>query len=139
METKWPFSPQLAEDEGVLLTDEPLDLKKAIDRVQSPTYGAVVTFSGCVRNSENGSFVQSITYKAYEKMALKVLREIVQKSKRKWHVNLILQHRTGKVPVGETSLIVVCAGVHRREAFEACQYVIDEIKSCAPIWKVEFE
>ena len=72
-------------------------------------------------------------------MAQKELIHIIERVKERWGVVVALQHKLGTVAVGEASLVVACAGVHRKETFEACQYVVDEIKSQVPIWKVGYE
>ena len=64
---------------------------------------------------------------------------IVTETEKKWGVLISIQHRLGAVPVGEASLLVACAGVHRRETFEACASIVDEIKIKVPIWKVGYE
>ncbi len=128
-----------AGDSLALLTEERLSPGALVQRVEGPGFGAVIVFSGCVRDSEGVRSIRSITYEAYPAMVEKALRKIIQFAQRKWSVRLAVQHRLGRVPVGDASLIVACAGIHREESFEACRYVINEIKSWAPIWKVRFQ
>lgn len=128
-----------AADDAVLLTEEPLNLEAAVRRFESPKNGAVATFLGVVRDTERSSPIRSITYEAYQGMAESELGKIVREASNRWSVEVAVQHRTGKVAVGNPSLIVACCAVHRKEAFEACQFVVDQIKARVTIWKVEYE
>lgn len=139
METKLRSSPLSAEDDFVRLTDEKINLEPLIQKVQGPGHGAMVTFSGCVRDTEEGRTIQSITYETYREMAVQEMKKIILEAKSRWSVRVALEHRTGPVPVGEISVGIACAGAHRQEAFEACRYAINELKSSVPIWKVRFE
>lgn len=138
METKLRSSPLSAEDDFVRLTDERIALEPLIQKVQGPGYGAVVTFCGCVRDTEEGRTIQSITYEAYREMAVQEMKKIIFEAKSRWPVRVALEHRTGQVSVGEVSVGIACSGAHRQESFDACQYVIHELKSRAPVWKVRF-
>ncbi|MBI4055374.1 MAG: molybdenum cofactor biosynthesis protein MoaE [Elusimicrobia bacterium] len=138
MGTKSLSCPPSAEA-SVFLAERTLSLDEAVRQVQSPKHGALVTFLGCVRDTEGDMPILAIAYEAYREMALKELAEIIEAAERRWGVKLSVQHRTGEVPAGEPSLIVACAGVHRGEAFEACQTVIHKIKSRVPIWKTRFQ
>jgi molybdopterin synthase catalytic subunit len=101
--------------------------------------GAVVTFLGLVRNHNAGRRVRYLEYDAYEPLALKVFQQIADEAHRGWpHARLALQHRIGRVEVGEASVAVVAASPHRAEAYAACRYVIERVKQIAPIWKHEF-
>lgn len=122
-----------------LLTEGVLSLERLMRYAVSPKYGAVVTFSGCVRDTEDGLPISAITYEIYKEMAEREIKKIIRRSEERWGGAAFLQHRIGAVPAGEASLVVVCASVHRKEAFEACQYIIDEIKAGVPIWKIEFK
>ncbi len=125
--------------EAVLLTEEPLSLEAAVRRFASRKDGAVVSFSGTVRDSEGGAPLRAITYEAYEGMALKELRRIAREAEERWGVRVAVQHRTGRVAAGEASLVVASHGAHRGEAFAACQFVVEQIKARAAIWKVGYE
>lgn len=123
----------------VSLTSGPLDLCSLVDRVCDPSRGAVVTFKGIVRDREEGRPIASITYEAYVPMVGRVLQELVKTTEARWPVRVSIAHRIGRVPVGELSLLVAVAGPHRKEAFLACEFVVDAIKWDAPIWKVRYE
>ena len=123
----------------VALSPDPLDLSSLVRLVEAPGHGAVVTFSGVVRGSEAGSPIRAILYEAYPDMARRELDRIVNEVRERWPVAAAVAHRTGRVAVGEPSLIVAVGGAHRREALEACEYAVEQIKARATIWKVEFE
>lgn len=135
---KLPSSRHLAAAKSVLITQHPLFLEKVVKRVLNPAHGAIVVFCGAARDVENGIGIKAITYQAYLKMAEKQIEKIIKISEKKWGVKIMVNHRIGKVPAGENSLIVACSGVHRQEAFKASQFVINQIKSKAPIWKIKF-
>lgn len=139
METKLRSSPLSAEDDFIRLTDEKINLEPLIQKVQGPGHGAVVTFFGCVRDTEEGRTIRSIIYEAYREMAVQEMKKIILEAETRWPVRVALEHRTGQVSVGEVSVGIACAGAHRQEAFGACQYVIHELKSRVPVWKVRFQ
>jgi molybdopterin synthase catalytic subunit len=102
----------------------------------SPDQGAVVTFLGYVRDLESGKQIEGIEYEAFEAMALHQFTLILDKLADKWPVTSVrLVHRIGFVPVNEPSLWVEVIAPHRTEAFQACQYLIEEMKNVVPIWK----
>ena len=121
------------------ITESSLDLIEPISFVSSPKYGAVVCFSGHVRLIEEGREIESINYEAYQKMAEKMIIKIIEDAEKRWGVKVFVQHRVGKINVGEASVLVACGGKHRKETFEACQFVINEVKEKVPIWKVGYE
>ena len=100
--------------------------------------GAIVTFSGNVRDSADGAPVEFLEFEAYEPMALNVLRKIKQDTLDTFGIReLCVHHRIGKVEVGEAAVVVVVFGKHRKEAFAACAHFMDRLKSEVPIWKKE--
>lgn len=100
--------------------------------------GAVVTFDGMVRNHNDGKKITNLYYECYQPMALKVMNEIKEEALKKWDVkNIIAVHRIGNIPIGETAVWIGVSSVHRKETFEACKFMIDEIKHKVPIWKKE--
>ncbi|HYV19068.1 MAG TPA: molybdenum cofactor biosynthesis protein MoaE [Verrucomicrobiae bacterium] len=121
------------------LGPEPIDARALEARVSGPGHGAIATFAGVVRDHHEGRRVRRLEYTAYEDMAGRVLAEIVDEAARRFGTPAIaVQHRLGALQVGETSVVVAAAAVHRREALAACAWVIDEVKARAPIWKKEF-
>jgi molybdopterin synthase catalytic subunit len=100
--------------------------------------GAVTAFLGIVRRENLGRRVVELEYEAYEPLAIKAFEIISGEVAQHWPtVRLALQHRTGRVPIGEASIVIAAASPHRADAFRACRYVIERIKQIAPIWKRE--
>src|SRR2546421_624816 len=126
-------------DKTVLINNQAINLQELIEMISGPDKGAVVTFSGNIRNIENGIPIRSIVYETYLEMAQKEIYRIIESAQKRWNAKIAVHHRISNVPVSETSLGVACSHAHRKEAFEACQFVIDEIKQKAPIWKVEYK
>ena len=125
--------------EELLLTDDPLNTEGFLERVLDPLDGAAVIFAGCIRNRENGEAISAIQYEAYLEMARKEIKNIVSDVRGRFGARVFIHHRLGRVPVRSPSLLVLCAAPHRKEAFEAAQFVIEKIKQDVTIWKVDFE
>ena len=121
----------------VEVTDEPLRPEGLVARVDGPEMGAVVTFSGNVRDHNRGRRVEYLEYDVYRPMAEKQLRVIAEEAARRWECRVAIQHRVGRLEIGEPSVLVVVASAHRGAAFEACRYAIDTLKEDVPIWKRE--
>ena len=122
---------------NVQLTPEPLN-EAALNaaRVITADQGAVVTFLGYVRDLENGERIEGIEYEAFEAMALRQFTLILDQLQSTWPITSVrLVHRIGFVPANEPSLWVEVIAPHRTEAFQACQYLIEEMKNVVPIWK----
>jgi molybdopterin synthase catalytic subunit len=121
------------------LSAVPIDMAALLAVAHHPEAGAIVLFSGETRNNSNGKEVLYLDYEAQETMANKMIASILTEAKEKWKLNIATaQHRTGKVAVGETAVIVITASAHRSEAYAANRYIIDKIKHEAPIWKCEY-
>lgn len=102
----------------------------------STNAGAVITFQGIVRDSEGEEKISGIDYEAFEPMARRQFEHIFTETGARWPIEAIrLVHRIGYVPVNKPSLWVEVTASHRCEAFEACQYIIDQMKVRVPIWK----
>jgi molybdopterin synthase catalytic subunit len=121
------------------LTFAPLSLEEVYDQAGDPANGAIVVMSGMVRNQTDGKPVVALEYQAYEPMALRVFQQIANQIRQTWGdvTHVVIHHRTGKLAIGEISVLVAVGCPHRREAFEACQLAIDTLKHNAPIWKKE--
>jgi len=125
-------------DTFVLITQDPIQSQKMREFISTPKAGAIVQFEGVIRDHDEGVEVHSIEYEIYEAMAQKEMEKIAQEMRSKWPISKVaMVHRKGNVKVGETSVIVAVSSAHRKEAFEAAQFGIDEIKRRAPIWKKE--
>jgi len=117
---------------------EPLDLGSLLAFVQAPSLGGVAVFLGTVRDHHAGRAVVRLEYEAYPEMAEAELRKIAEEARARFGVaRVAVVHRTGRLQIGEASVAVVVASEHRREALEACRFVIDTLKRVAPIWKRE--
>lgn len=100
--------------------------------------GAVCLFLGVVRNENRGRAVRALEYEAYEEMALALMREIAAEAVARFRLTTLgLVHRLGRLELGETSVAVAATAPHRAEAFAACRFAIDALKSRVPIWKKE--
>ena len=122
---------------SIKLTIHPIVESSLIaERKISREMGAVNYFSGIVREGEEGKKIKAINYEAFEKMVLHQFDLILNEIEERWPIESIrLVHRIGKVNVNESSLWVEVVSPHRNEAFEACQWLIDEMKKKVPIWK----
>jgi molybdopterin synthase catalytic subunit len=125
----------------VKITRDPLDGAAVTTLVRSladPADGGVVIFQGVVRDNARGKRVRYLEYDAYPEMAEQQMASIAAEVERRWHTgNVALVHRIGRLEIGECSVVVVVACPHRGEAFEACRYAIDTLKTTVPIWKKE--
>jgi molybdopterin synthase catalytic subunit len=123
----------------IMLQKEPIDIGLVMNEAGSDSDGAVVSFIGRARNNSRGKPVLYLEYEAYSEMARKQLHKIVDDAAARWSLgSCILVHRIGRVNVGEASIIIAASSPHRREAFQAVQFIIDTIKERIPIWKKEF-
>jgi molybdopterin synthase catalytic subunit len=117
----------------------PIDPRALEARVRSDERGGVVTFLGVVRErADDGRAVTGLSYEAYESMAVATFETIAAEIRERYgDVHLAIEHRVGDLAIGEIAVAVVAASAHRRAAFAACSYAIDELKQRAPIWKKE--
>jgi len=120
------------------LTRDPINLDQLIRAVSGPEHGGVASFLGVVRNHHDGRPVTRLAYSAYEPMAEAESARIVAEAEARWPVRIALRHRLGDLAIGDAAVAVAAAGGHRAESFEACRYVIEELKRRVPIWKQEF-
>lgn len=127
-------------DDWLGLTDEPLPVGTAADWSVLPRCGAVVLFSGTARDHAPGRHdVELLEYEAYEEHVVPRLAAIAAEMRSRWPAlgRIVLIHRIGVVPVGESSVVVVASAPHRPEAFAAARFGIDTLKASVPIWKRE--
>jgi molybdopterin synthase catalytic subunit len=122
------------------VTSAPLNLESLTGEVirQATGTGAMTNFVGLVRDHNQGRRVRFLEYEAYEPLAVRVLGRIIEEVSEAWpSVTLGVHHRTGRLEVGEASIIIVATSAHRADAFAACRYCIERVKQIAPIWKHE--
>lgn len=120
------------------LTTEPLDVGAIARRVVPKTCGAIVTLDGFVRQFTKKRETLYLEYEAYEPMALKEMENLIARAHEQFEIASVgIIHRLGKMEIGETSVVISVAAPHRRAAFEACEWLIKELKRTVPIWKKE--
>jgi len=122
----------------ISITHEPLDRNALVAAVSEQGVGGIVVFEGVVRDNARGKQVRYLEYDVYPEMAVQQIGEIVAEAQRRWGVERVaVAHRVGRLEIGEASVIIVVASPHRGEAFDACRYIIDTLKTTVPIWKKE--
>ncbi len=119
------------------LVEQPIDVRRVAARVVTPEFGGVVTFVGGVRNHHAGRSVVRLEYSAYGPMADAEFARIIEEAEGRWPARVAVEHRIGTLEVGDVAVVVVAAAPHRDAAFDACRYVIEELKRRVPIWKRE--
>lgn len=122
----------------VEITHSTIDLQRITGIVTNPESGAIDIFIGTTRNNAGGREVLSLTYEAYEPMALKIMAQLEDEARSRWPLHRVaIVHRLGVVDPGEASVVIAVSSAHRKEAFEACRFLIDRLKQDVPIWKKE--
>ncbi len=120
------------------ITHNALDVGAIARRVVPVNCGAIVTLDGFVRQFTRGRETEYLVYEAYEPMALKEMEKLVARAHEEFEIeNIGIVHRLGRLEIGETSIVISVASPHRRAAFEACEWLIKELKRTVPIWKKE--
>jgi molybdopterin synthase catalytic subunit len=134
-----PLTTPAQAGDSFAITFAPLSLEAVYRLADDPANGAIVVMSGMVRNQTEGKPVVALEYQAYEPMAIEVFKQIATQIRQTWAdvTRVVIHHRTGKLGIGEISVLVAVGCPHRSEAFEACKYAIDTLKHNAPIWKKE--
>jgi len=120
------------------LTTETIDVGSVARRVVLPECGATVTLDGYARKWTAGRETEYLVYESYESMALSELQKIGAEAHKRFeiaHVGIV--HRTGRLEIGDTSVVIAVSAPHRVAAFEACEWLIKELKRTVPIWKKE--
>lgn len=122
----------------IQIVQGPIDRTEVIRSVSSAQSGAIVTFDGTVRDHARGKPVDHLYYEAFPEMAIKEIEKIRVEALRRWPLaGMAIVHRVGRMEIGESSVFIAVAAAHRREAFEACRFAIDTLKTTVPIWKKE--
>jgi molybdopterin synthase catalytic subunit len=118
----------------IVITREPIDPEALIAASVNPRIGGIVTFRGVVRDDD----ILSIELESYEEAALQELEKIRDEAMAGFDIaSADIVHRIGSLKVGDLIVLIVVAAAHRKEAFRACEYIIDRIKETVPIWKLE--
>jgi len=120
------------------IESEPLDLAALRGEVLDASCGAIVNFEGLVRNHNEGREVTSLEYDAHPTLALKEGQRVMEEGLKKFNVTkVVASHRVGHLAIGDIAVAVYVSSSHRRDAFAACRWLIDEIKTRVPVWKRE--
>jgi molybdopterin converting factor subunit 1 len=120
------------------LSEEPLDLERVVGEVADDGVGAIATFVGTTRSESRGRAVLYLEYEAYEGMAEKVMEELAAGLMGKHELSAVaIHHRTGRVEIGERSVVIAVSAPHRQAALAACAEAIDRLKETVPLWKKE--
>ena len=122
----------------ISLTNDPIDYHALTESVRSTQSGAVVLFLGTVRELTDGRRTLALDYEGYPQMAEAKLAELESAARSKWPIDRVnIVHRLGRLELGDISVAVAVSCPHRKAAFEAGQFLIDELKVSVPIWKQE--
>lgn len=120
------------------ITRDPIAVERLLAATTRPDCGAIALFLGTTRDHHQGRKVETLSYEAYEPMALAALEAIEREAASRFEIAICrIVHRLGEVPIIETSVMVAVASAHRAPAFEACRWAMDELKRTVPIWKKE--
>jgi molybdopterin synthase catalytic subunit len=124
---------------GFEIKRAPLDPEALKARLPQSSAGACVTFEGWVRDHNEGDAVTALEYEAHEPIAVAEGRKILAEAEQRFDVVAVhCEHRVGKLEIGDCAVWVGVSAAHRGAAFDACRYVIDEVKRRVPIWKKEY-
>jgi molybdopterin synthase catalytic subunit len=121
------------------ITGEPLSVDDVVSRLLDPAVGGISTFVGVVREQSGGRPTDYLEYEAYPEMAERELRRIGDEIRERWPSvrEVAIVHRTGRLEIGETIVVIAVSSAHRAETFDATHYAIDRLKEIVPIWKKE--
>jgi molybdopterin synthase catalytic subunit len=120
------------------ITNSPINMQELADFVADPAAGAMTTFVGMTRNTNEGRRVIRLEYECYPGMAEKEMEKIAGEALAQWPIRKIAMiHRLGQVDIGEASVAIAVSSGHRHAAFEACHFAINQLKAIVPIWKKE--
>jgi MoaE-MoaD fusion protein len=122
----------------VELTRKRIDVASVVEQGKDEEDGAVVVFEGIVRNNSRGRRTLHLDYEAYERMAVAKLNALAKEARKRFGARYVaIVHRLGRVAIGETSVLIVVTSAHRAAAYAASQWLIDTLKTTAPVWKKE--
>jgi len=134
MERTKPMKQKLFE-----ITTEAISVDEVNARVAARSIGAITNFVGVVRGQTGEREVEFLEYEAYPEMAEEMLAQIGDEIRERWPQieTVSIVHRTGRLAVGEVSVVIAVAAAHRADTFDACRYAIDRLKAIVPVWKKE--
>lgn len=130
---------QIAEHEGFALLDVAIDETRLRAMLDDDSCGAFASFEGRVRNHNNASQVERLTYYGYEDLAINQGRQIIAEAKEKFEItHAVAIHRIGALEIGDIAVWIGVVSAHRYPAFDACRWILDTIKADIPVWKQEY-
>lgn len=121
----------------IALVDHPIDVAAVRASVDDPGFGAILVFEGVGRNHFEGRPVEALEYEAYAAMATPEMQAIADECLERFGARVAIVHRTGRVAIGEASVVIATGSAHRDACYSASRYAIDELKVRVPIWKKE--
>ncbi|MEA5459392.1 molybdenum cofactor biosynthesis protein MoaE [Arcicella sp. LKC2W] len=122
----------------IKIADQAIDIQACIDAAQSERAGAIDVFIGTVRNHNNAKEVVRLEFETYDVMAVKKMEELANKARERWDIEkIVMIHRKGVLQIGDVAVVIAVSTPHRAASFEACQWLIDTLKTVVPIWKKE--
>ena len=131
-------SRQLRVVDVISISNEPIDPNTLRRELIDPAAGAYCSFEGWVRNLNEGQTVLQLEYEAYAPVAISEGQKVLAEAQEKWpHLQAHCVHREGLLEIGDCAVWVGVSSPHRDEAFQACRFIIDEVKVRLPIWKKE--
>lgn len=121
------------------ISEEPLSIEKAAAFVDAPEHGAMNMFVGRVRNHNLGKPVNGVSYDVFAPLACNVFRELCEEAKAQFDpcLRVYIEHFKGRLGIGGISVVIAVGTPHRDESFKACRYIIEQLKTRAPVWKQE--
>ena len=123
---------------NIKITPERIDCNEVLDFVSDSSAGSVLLFNGTVRDNEDGKPVEYLYYEAYQEMAVKEIKKLINEAFSKYNISKVcIAHRTGKMEIGEISISIGVSSPHREDSYLASKFLIDAIKETVPIWKKE--
>ncbi|MGC8608707.1 MAG: molybdenum cofactor biosynthesis protein MoaE [Thermoplasmata archaeon] len=124
----------------VEITDGPIDVGGIINGLRNDECGSILTFQGTVRKYSDDAEVTSLFYEAYKELAIAEIKKLLDEALERYGiVDATVVHRIGNVNLREDSVVISVCSRHRSESFEACRFIIDEIKARIPIWKKDIK
>ncbi|KZS95963.1 MoaE-domain-containing protein [Sistotremastrum niveocremeum HHB9708] len=146
MTTEASYATSLRTEDGICsLTYEPLDVSAIIASVGDKAAGAQAIFIGTTRDNFQDKTVTRLEYQAYSKLAVATIANIIKEARQRAGpepaariIFSAVHHRLGEVPVGQASIVIAVSSPHRKQAFVACEYILEEVKAKAQIWKREY-
>ena len=135
-----PWLAQAEDEQGFYaVTATPINARALVERAQGPDDGAVITFEGVVRNNSKGRATRYLDYECYTPLALKQMHAIGESVLDRHDIHRVaIVHRTGRLQIGEASIVIVVASGHRQAAYDASLEIINTVKKRVPVWKKEY-